>query len=243
MVTGTPRIVTDGLVLYLDAANTKSYHGSGTAWTDLSVSQTSASLFNGPTFDSSNGGSISFDGTNDYGSIPSISSILNNQYSLQAWVKIPSVYPASASMFITNRSGSDEVVSFQFAFDNRAIPIIWNPNGVANNRTVVGTVGRGSTAIYVYRTGSLTGNQWALLTLTVGSSISLYYNGLLSMVSASSGTFQNPNVNIRLGNQYGVGLNDYPVQGNIAQMAVYNRALSADEVLQNYESTRERFGV
>ena len=61
-----PKIVTNGLVLYLDAANKKSYPGSGTTWTDLSGNNNTGTLTNGPTFDSNNGGSIVFDGTNDY---------------------------------------------------------------------------------------------------------------------------------------------------------------------------------
>ena len=61
-----PNIVEDGLVLALDAGNTKSYPGSGTTWTDLSGKGNNGTLTNGPTFDSGNGGAIFFDGGNDY---------------------------------------------------------------------------------------------------------------------------------------------------------------------------------
>ena len=61
-----PNIVTDGLVLCLDAANKRSYPGTGTTWTDRSANGNNGTLTNGPTFDSANGGSIVFDGTNDY---------------------------------------------------------------------------------------------------------------------------------------------------------------------------------
>jgi len=60
-----PNTVTDGLVLYLDAANTRSYPGTGTTWSDLSRGGNNGSLINGPTFNGGNGGSIVFDGTND----------------------------------------------------------------------------------------------------------------------------------------------------------------------------------
>ena len=60
------RIVTDGLALCLDAANSKSYPGSGSTWTDLSGNGNNATLTNGPTYSSANGGSIVFDGVNDY---------------------------------------------------------------------------------------------------------------------------------------------------------------------------------
>ena len=61
----SPRIVTDGLVLCLDAANSRSYPKTGTTWTDRSTSGNNGTLTNGPTFDTNNGGSIVFDGSND----------------------------------------------------------------------------------------------------------------------------------------------------------------------------------
>ena len=69
-----PRIVSNGLVLALDAADKNSYPGSGITWRDVSGNNNNGTLTNGPTFDSSNGGSIVFDGTNDFvtGSIGSI---------------------------------------------------------------------------------------------------------------------------------------------------------------------------
>jgi uncharacterized delta-60 repeat protein len=72
-----PRIVTDGLVLALDAANPKSYPGSGTTWTDLSGNGNTGTLTNGPTYSSANGGSIAFDGVDDY-------SALTSNYTLSA---------------------------------------------------------------------------------------------------------------------------------------------------------------
>ena len=62
----SPPIVTDGLVLYLDAANTKSYPTTGTTWNDLLGAISGGTLINGPTFNSANGGSIVFDGVDDY---------------------------------------------------------------------------------------------------------------------------------------------------------------------------------
>jgi hypothetical protein len=68
----SPRIVTDGLVLCLDAANARSYPGTGTTWTDRSGNGNDGTLTNGPTFDSDNGGILSFDGTNENLTIPSV---------------------------------------------------------------------------------------------------------------------------------------------------------------------------
>jgi hypothetical protein len=65
-----PRIVTNGLVLYLDAANSRSYDGSS-LWLDLSTFENHVRLLNNPTFETTSGGCLSFNGSNTYGIIDS----------------------------------------------------------------------------------------------------------------------------------------------------------------------------
>jgi len=87
----SPKIATDGLVLCLDAANNRSYPGSGTAWTDLSRGGNNGALTNGPTFNSANGGSIVFDGTNDYVQVTSPFGDIDwslRAWSFSAWMKL-----------------------------------------------------------------------------------------------------------------------------------------------------------
>jgi len=86
----SPKIVTDGLVLALDAGNTKSYPGSGTTWFDRSGNARNGTLTNGPTFSSANGGSIVFDGVDDYVSCGNPSIFQINQGTISAWVKTSS---------------------------------------------------------------------------------------------------------------------------------------------------------
>jgi hypothetical protein len=81
----SPRIITDGLVLCLDAANSKSYPGSGTTWRDISGNGNNGTLVNGPTFNSANGGNIVFDGSNDYVSI-SLETLTN--FTVSLWINI-----------------------------------------------------------------------------------------------------------------------------------------------------------
>ena len=82
----SPRIVTDGLVFCVDAANKRSYPGVGTTWTDLTANKNNGTLTNGPTFDSANGGSIVFDGTNDYVDLGSSLSIsTSSPFSVEFW--------------------------------------------------------------------------------------------------------------------------------------------------------------
>jgi hypothetical protein len=84
---GGPNIVTDGLVLALDAANTKSYPGSGTVWKDLSGNGNNGTLINGPTFDTGNLGSIEFDGVDDWTSFGNILNTGTSDFTISAWVK------------------------------------------------------------------------------------------------------------------------------------------------------------
>jgi hypothetical protein len=86
-VAGGPDLIQDGLVLCLDAANTKSYPGSGTSWVDLSGNGNNGTLTNGPTFSSTNGGNIFFDGTNDYVRVSSTSIIPgSSSFTFNIWL-------------------------------------------------------------------------------------------------------------------------------------------------------------
>ena len=89
-VEGGPNVVNSGLVLYLDAANNKSYPGSGTAWTDLSNSGNNITLTNGPTFSSTNNGNISFDGVNDYADFYAPN--LGTTTTIELWCKLGAAY-------------------------------------------------------------------------------------------------------------------------------------------------------
>ena len=107
----TPPIVTNGLVLALDAGNTLSYVSGSTTWRDLSGNNNSGSLVNGPTFNSVNGGSIVFDGSNDYVEISPVNA--SSQFTLNFWIKCIQ----TGSVGNTNYSG-----------------IINKFNGIANQR-------------------------------------------------------------------------------------------------------------
>jgi len=82
-------VVTNGLVLALDAGISRSYSGIGTTWTDLSGNGKNATLINGPTYSSANGGSIVFDGSNDYAEISNASTLggFTGDFSIEFWFK------------------------------------------------------------------------------------------------------------------------------------------------------------
>lgn len=219
-LTHSPKIVTNGLVLALDAANNKSYPGSGTTWTDLSGNGNTGTLTNGPTFSSANGGIIVYDGVDDTVTCNLVTSDANN-VTMEAWFKATTL-PGDRGL-IYNGNGGSNGYGLQF-----------------------GACGATSTTLYVFFGGvscnvvsyaGMTTNVWyqAVYTRTTTPSTSniLYING----ISRSTNTTSNPNA------PAGSTLISSAFNGNIAIARIYNRALSATEVLQNYNTTRIRFGL
>ena len=103
-----PNLVTDNLILYLDAANTNSYSNSGTTWNDLSGNGYDATLTNGPTYNSDNGGYFIFDGTNDHAVIDSSFQVsTSGTYSFEAWIYKTATSVNNAGMLISGGYGGD----------------------------------------------------------------------------------------------------------------------------------------
>ena len=219
-----PRIVTNGLVLALDAADRNSYPGSGTTWTDLSGRGNTGTLTNGPTYSSANGGSFVFDGVDDY---------VNTAYTL------PNTNYTISTFF--NFTGS---LTSQF---NRGLFSTYSTGNY--NGIYVGTMGQfsdSSSNMWFFRDGNnsysipyiFEVNKWYQVVFVVSSgTISLYINSTL--VSQISGTTTHQDVlNIgrtRFDSNYWVG--------RIPQTTIYNRALTAAEVQQNFNALRGRFGI
>jgi len=230
----SPKIVTNGLVLCLDAGNRKSYPGSGTVWTDLSNSGNNGTLVNdGPnnfTFNPANRGSIGFDGYRNY-----VNCRQGNAAS--SWTLNSFLNPKSSSKNsqILGRTGGSDTSYIQ----NYGI------FQISTNRFVCQT----SADSYKRATSttSIVINTWYFVTGTYNSTskiLSIYINGLFE--NSSSALIQNPPTG---GNQYlTVGAGDglmvnNPFFGNIAFASIYNRALSDAEILQNYNALKGRFGL
>jgi hypothetical protein len=213
-------IVTQGLVLDLDAAKRDSYVGTGVAWNDISGNQNNGTLINGPTFNSANGGSIVFDGSNDYASISDSSTLRGfTGITLSAWV---------------NKKTKDIKIFGK-----------WTGGAGPNNyilREVTGTL-----QFYINTTSFVGGNiginpatGWNLYTATWdGSTMKAYLNSTVSSTTYSqTGTIPNTGPNLIIGAEYDISLNS---DASIAQTLIYNRALSATEILQNYNATKTRY--
>ena len=212
----SPKMVTDGLVLSLDAANTKSYPKSGTTWTDLSGNSNTGTLTNGPTFSAGNMGSIVFDGTNDYVNISSL--ITGNQsFSWGAWI---------------NPTATGTPVLFGNVSNGLAMLSYWDS---ANNKVRVGTYGNDRLTSGT----AIPPSTWGYTFWTWnGTTLTSYTNGIADG-TATGFSFNISNLYTTIGNS----VNSQYFTGRIAQTLVYNRALTATEILQNYNATKNRFGL
>jgi len=223
---GGPNIIEDGLVLYLDAGNRKSYPGSGTTWFDKSGRGNNGTLINGPTFNTGELGSVVFDGVNDFVK-PNSSSILEfTDFTLSSWIKLSSL---NLNQFIIDTSTNNNFglgYSYRITTSNRVR--FWAYN--ADN--------------FLDSTATVSSNIWCNVVSTYNNTPKLqtiYINGLFDISNTHSNSFVISNTaNLRIGSSQILG--GY-ITGDIALIQMYNRALSAQEILQNYNATKGRFGL
>ena len=187
-------------------------------WTDLSGSRNHGTLVNSPTYSSTNGGSIVFDGVNNAVSLPTITPTSGATFS--AWI-------------YTNGTNSN----------NGTIFSNW---GTGGNAYFIASSAGGRTQILVYFAGTLIFtitlplNTWLLLTITHnGSTVRGYINGVLRNTSAGS-LISATNVT-SIG--YDISRSNYPFKGNISAAQIYDRALTADEISTNFNALRGRYGL
>jgi len=209
-----PRIVTDGLVLCVDAANKRSYPGTGTTLTDIK-GDSNGTLVNGATFSDDNGGGIVFDGTNDY--------ITFGQTSLS--VQGPATIDIWASYSSTNGNRNLAALTAGTAMTQigvRSNGVVWKSGGYALITYTTPTIGQSA--------------NW--IVTVDGSNFNVYIDGSLNNSTTSASTPTGANGSFWLGTFNGIG--EFH-QGSIYSARVYNRVLSASEARQNFEATKGRY--
>ena len=224
-------LVTDGLVFSIDAANFRSYSGSGNTANGL-VSGIGGTLVNGVGFTTDNNGSFVFDGTNDYIELGDNFDMGLSSYSFCTYFKAAVIQgvifgkwsePGAAYMayIYNNRKGTPYI---EVVLDDENLPIFLG-------RSVTSSI-------------SINTNTWYHISVVYNRAdkLYLYINGVLNS-SVTISDFQSRDLqssyNFRIGNRHsGVS----PFNGNIAQLQIYNRALSATEIKQNYNAIKKRFG-
>lgn len=233
----SPRIITDGLVLCLDAANTKSYPGTGTTWTDLSTNKNNGTMTNmdGTNFNSGNGGYLTFDGTNEYTSVTinNFFTSFNQQITMEAWIYVPS------SATWSNGTNYGNIIA-RGNFDGAHG--FWRTQ--TNNQVSFYCRQAGGVVLNVQSIGLITRDAWYQLVGTWNAGTKLYING--NLVDSDSGTLGDTenNVPFEIGrNTAAAGAAGNWFTGNIAGVKIYNRALNDGEITQNFNALRGRFGI
>lgn len=227
-------IVTDGLILYLDAANTKSYISGSTDWYDLTTYNNDGTLTNGPVFSDENEGSITFDGIDDYVNTDFIPSIGTGDITYDIWFK-------------TNTAQTGALINVRSASAAQFVLVICT-NGVSGSPLIGSNL-----LVYSYdniidrgfeTTETWTDNVWHnVVGVHTSTTDKLYVDGILRGSVTTSPLNINNSTKLRIG-ALGDGVNIYPnwyFNGSVSSAKVYNKLLTDSEILQNYNATKWRF--
>jgi len=247
----SPKIVTDGLVLYLDAANQNSYVSGSTSWNDISRGGNNGTLTNGPTYSSANGGSIVFDGVDDYidniGTTSTFDFIFSTgTFTVSFWLKKPinnARYSIAGNTLVNAEKGFWMIVEYGISGYGNNCLRFQVPGNATNTRLIAGSTN-----------DNTIGTDWTYCVFTCQNPSKIgqwYINGIASTTTTRVGTgnanqgtyYSGPaarTLNVGRANSTSTLI---PFNGNIAQFSIYNRSLSASEVLQNYNATKTRFGI
>jgi hypothetical protein len=221
----SPKIVTDGLVLSLDAGNTKSYPGSGTAWFDKSGFSNNGTLTNGPTFNSANLGSIVFDGVDDWvsGSNSSNFAFGTGDFTVSYWMYINAFSGTGTPTFVDLRTNAAGAGYSDYIQSNKFRLYINGANAYLS-------------------TGSLSAGNWYNISVTRQSTtILVYFNSVLDGTSSNNANLTENG--FRLARNINVSGTSY-LNGRMASVLIYKgKGLSAAEVQQNYNALKGRFGL
>jgi hypothetical protein len=225
-----PEIVNDGLAVLLDAANAKSYPGSGTTWTDVSGNNNNATLVNGVGYDSNNGGSLTFDGVDDY--------CIESDRAMPA-----TLYPFSYScwgLFQDNVTTTQCLIS---VLNTGSSSVYW-ALGVSSGQLFVSrrnTTSRSTNFPYYPEV-----DKWFNVHINYNdtTSVECYINGQNIYSSTSEIAVTGPVT----ANDILIGLlrtssPTWRLNGKITGILLYNRILTNSEIQQNFNAHRGRFGI
>ena len=222
----TPSYVTDGLVLNLDAGNLNSYAGSGATWSDLAQDGNDGTI-NGATYTSNS--YFTFDGSNNYIDLGNVLDFTTSDFSLAAWVNFNSVSDYQV-VLQKGRVGEGTNTGYRIRLENNG-QVNFVTNGINDNE------------VDIQSTTSLSTHTWYYITASrSGSNHKLYLNAVLE-ASTSSGDASSLGNNLDLVIGYNKYSSIWGLNGNLSIVNVYNKALSSDEITQNFNATKTRFGL
>jgi len=218
-----PSIVTSGLVLCLDAANKRSYPGSGTAWADVSGNGNTGTLVNGVGYDSDNKGVLTFDGVNDYINLGNPAIDFTNPFSLSVIFFPFGQGESNQNIIDTNSSTNRFRIQYDQPSEGGRLEMWLGDNNTRMTTTVIKN------------------NSWNKLDFIYDSNklCSAYVNSEFAV--SSPGNIKSITTDIFVGRFLGSNVELF--NGLISSIQIYNRALSAEEIQQNFVAMRGRFGI
>lgn len=219
-------IVRNGLVLHLDAANTKSYPGTGSSWNDLSGNNNNATLVNGPTYKTDDSKYFTFDGVNDHATIPNSSSLssFTNKLTISIWFKRK---PGTIQRLV-NKFDAAESATFKVT--------------IGSGERLFFEINDGTTRYILGNLFPAYSGDWENFVFTYdGSNRYIYQNTNLIASDSFSNTMYNNSHPVTIGATI---LSDVLYTNvDICGCMIYNRALGITEIKQNFEATRGRYGI
>jgi hypothetical protein len=240
---GTPRIVTNGLVLNLDAGRQNSYAGIGTIWTDLSGNGNNGSLVNGVGYNGSNGGSLSFDGTNDRVSFVNGTSVITTNLTIDIIIAVPNPIFNQSGFYFAGIIGlyGDANYYRECSIQIGNTGNLPSPSTFSAGVTFLNSVGNTQNDITI-GTFPFSSTPINLTYTQVGNTATTYVNGNFVATSSITKYTRPADTNLEIGwvnstANYGF------YRGNIYTTKIYNRALSAAEIQRNFNAMRGRFGI
>ena len=241
----SPRIVTDGLVFCVDAANKRSYPSTNNEWNDLTPNGYNGQLINGASYSQEGNGSMLFDGTNDYisgvGSLGDVSLDLSDKFTISFW------------MNSNSQARSAGIINISTSNDDTALVIWQQPEFFG----YIGCFARQTDNTNLYSSeggdGSLPSNVWRYCTFVkngnAASNLDWYFNNAEELgyryriYDSTPTTIREPDGSVFLGwsrNNAGGSSNQY-YNGYLSNLSIYNRALTTAEIKSNYNATRWRY--
>jgi hypothetical protein len=224
-----PKIVTNGLVLCLDAGNPLSYSGSGTVWNDLSGNGNNGTLTNGPTFSSANKGSIVFDGVDDWALLTAGNSFAygTGDFTVECWFRDTSSISVPYAVLFSQTVGGTNY--FLFGVD-------------ASKVSFIATASGGGTAIK--SSNSYSRNTWNHgVASRISGSVTVYLNGIAGTPTTNTTDLTNITYVPTIGDESNHGGNN-SWTGDIPMIRIYKgKGLTSSEVLQNYNATKGRYAL
>ena len=223
----SPSIIAQNLSLCLDAANPKSYPGSGTTWTDLSGNGNNGTLVNGVGYSGDNLGSLVFDGVDDYVNLTSASllPVGTSDRTIVAFVRTPTSFPESYL----------HVIHYGTAATDQAFGLAIFSNGGLNTHPWVGAPSQGTV---------VAGTDYCLaVSYTHSSTLHKFWINGVSQGAGVSRGINTGTTDARVGARIAAPIEDWGPNGRIYNVMVYNRSLTDTEIQQNFNATRNRFGI